>query len=331
MRLNNLKDQGKVISNPNDRDIYEKYMREIAKFKPLSREEEHELFVEYKRTGNPRIREKLCKHNLLFVVAVAKRYAMLIPYSTITLEDLISEGNIGVIQAIEKFDPNSGNKFISYAVWWIRQTIGACIQNNFKNIRLPNNVKTFIRKMEREEGQLQQLLGRDITTQELFEAMLSKGKIKESTSTSVIDELFKMNHYETSLNKKTRVDKGSRTDEGIELIDLLTSEDNTPYQTAIEKERTKIAMDMLDKLPRKIQNYIIDYFGLNGEQPMKLVEMAEKYECSGASIKSNIDKYLRQMRRNNKAIGKHLFPTPDYEFNRTWKKHGDMENTIFAI
>lgn len=325
MKLTNLKDKAQVIGNPNDREIFNRYLREISKFQPLSREEEQEVFKKYKESADPRLKEKLCKHNLLFVVSVAKRYAALIPYSTLTLEDLVNEGNLGLCLAVDRFDHESGNKFISYAIWWIRQQIIASIQDNFKTIRLPSNVKALIRKIESKENQLEQELCRDITSEDLYHALANED-IKAISSPNSIDELLKMNSYETSLNKRVN------TEELTERIELLKGDLETPHELLLTKERVDILQEMLAKLPQKIQNYMIDYFGLNGEKQLSLKEMSDKYGYTSTGIKQNIDKYLRRMKYQNRAMGHHLFPTPDYSFNREWKRRNkDHDNTIYLL
>lgn len=323
MKLTNLKEKGQLIGNPNDLETYNRYLREISKFKPLSRDEEVETFKKYKETGDSRFKDKICKHNLLFVVSVAKRYAAVIPFSTLTLEDLINEGNIGLCLAVDRFDQESGNKFISYAVWWIRQQITKSIQDNFKTIKLPPNVKTLIRKIEKKEAELEQILSRDVTTEDIFHAFIND-ELGLITTSHKIDELLKVNRYEISLNKRVK------EDEEFEIIETLKSDTNTPYEDFETKERLKILHDMMNKLPDYVKNYLTDFFGLNEQPQLTLKEMAQKYERSSTGIKQTIDKYMRRMRANNKSVGRHLFPTPDYVGNRQWKEiNKDHENTIY--
>jgi RNA polymerase primary sigma factor len=324
MKLNNLKIHGQVIGNPNDREIFNRYLREIAKFTPLSREEEVETFKAYKETGDARLKEKICKHNLLFVVSVAKRYGALIPYSSLTLEDLVNEGNLGLCLAIDKFDNESGNKFISYAIWWIRQRILSSIQDNFKTIRLPSNVRSVIRKIEKKESELEQVLGRGVTTEELYHE-LENSDFKVASSYA-IDELFKMNSYETSLNKTLKVD------EATEKIELLAGDNLNPHQELEIKERSEILEGMMSKLPKYVVDYFTDYYGLGGAPQLTLDQMSEKYERSTTGINESMKKYMRRMKVVNREMGKTLFPTPDYNFERYWKaRNPEHENTIYLL
>lgn len=326
MSLNNIKTKGQVIANPNDREIFARYLRDIAKLEPFSREEEQRLFKEYKETGNPAIKEKICKHNLLFVVSVAKHYSNMIPNSTITLEDLISEGNIGLCLAVDKFNYETGNKFISYAVWWIRQYILAAIQDHFKTIRLPSSIKNVIKKIERKESELEQLLGRNVTSEEIFEA-LSNDNLP-IISAKAIDELYKMNSIETSLNKK----HSSKNSDDFELIELIESNFSSPHEELENKERVELLNEMLTKIPTHARNYLIDYFGLYGGEQLSVKQMTEKYDVSDSAIRQTMDKYLRQLKYRNRKLGQYLFPTPNYAFEREWRKRNkDHENTIYLL
>jgi len=306
-KLNNLKDYGTNISRPNDKDTFNRYINEIGKLKPISREEEAELFVRIKSTGDRQAIEKICRHNLLFVVSVAKRYSSMIGTSSLTLEDLISEGNLGLYTAIDRFDNTSGNKFISYAVWWVRQAILASIQNNVKTIRIPGNVKSTINKITRKENYLEQKLNRTPTTLELFEAMLEDGDITEKDGVEKIDSLIMANKFETSLSSMVG------HDDGIELSETIKSHYDGPEDILIKTEREQIARDLLMSLPSIIQSYLIDYFGLFGYEQLNYRQIGEKYEVSSESVRGSIDKYLRVVKNKNRGTGNYLFPTPDYE------------------
>ena len=321
MKLSNLKTSGTVIVNPNDRDIFDRYLREIAKFKPLSREEEENLFNEYKETKDPRIKDKICKHNLLFVVSVAKRYASWIPSTTITSVDLINEGNIGLCIAFDRFDNTSGNKFISYAIWWIRNSILTAIQHNFKTIRIPSNARILIKKIEVCEARLEQLKGGKTSPNELSDFLREEEDI--NLSPDAIEELLRMNSFEVSLNKELKPIDGNGNDE-LELIDLIKDNELLPDEQLEIKERKKVLNKLLLKLPEYVQNYLVDYYGLNGDTPMTLEEMSVKYDMNRVSISNSMDKYMRRLKCNNREVGKQLFPTPNYSVERQWKKSGEI-------
>jgi len=211
--------------------------------------------------------------------------------------------------AIKRFDYRTKNKFISYGVWWIKQAILASIQDNVKSIRLPNSVRSELNKINRKEEKLAQEFGRAPTTVELHDAMVRDGEMNNYVNKITIDELFKISSYETSLSNLVG------TDTTVELGDLVVSKDPDPAEVLIEKQRKELLMKMVGRLPRHIQQYLIEYYGI-GMQPMKLKEMAAKYDISKEAIKQSIDKYTRRMRCTNHGSGKFFFPTPDYGWNR---------------
>ncbi len=333
-KLNDIKNHGNNISRPNDRDTYDRYIRDISKLKPLSREEETELFERIKVNGDRIAIEKICKHNLLFVVSVAKRYATLIGNSTLTLEDLISEGNLGLYMAIEKFDNSSGNKFISYAVWWIRHTILASIQHNIKSIRIPSNIRGTINKINRKEEYLEQQLGRVPSTLEIFESMLEDGDMFEIDETTKrgeihkrelkIDELKKMSRFESSLNSKAGHDA-----DNIEIGDLVKCDDLTPDASMILKERKELTLEMLSKLTPRAQHFIRDYYGIDTE-PMTFKAIAEKHEVTAETVRQSIDKSLRRLRSGNREKASFFFGgNSSYGLRRQFKDY-DV-NTIYLV
>lgn len=320
--LRNIKNLGNNISNPNDKETYERYMREIAKLKPISKEEEQELFKRFEETQDESIIEKICKHNLLFVVSVAKTYSSQISSSSLTLEDLISEGNYGLCLAAKRFDYKTGNKFISYAVWWIRQAILTCIQNNVKSIRLPNNVRTEINKIKRVEMALEQKLGREPSTGEIFDVMLEEGLMTDKDSEFKIDELLKVSKFETSLNSFV----GDEAD--CELGDLIQSDDLLPHEKLFVKERKMLAHEMLNKLNPREKRVLCSFFGLQNHDILTISEIAEREGVTSSSVRVWIDKALRRMRWKNKGGSQFFFPTPDYRYRKWGKLDG---STIFLI
>jgi RNA polymerase primary sigma factor len=330
-KLNNLKDYGVNISRPNDKNIYDRYIKEINKLKPISREEEVELFKRIKATGDRQAIEKICKHNLLFVVSVAKRYASAIGTSSITLEDLISEGNLGLYMAIERFDYTTGNKFISYAVWWIRQTILDSIQHNIKTIRLPANVKRDINKIFRKQESLEQLLGRTPSNIEIWEAMVKDGDMIDDVDNInekmqnihkgefKIDELIKMNQFETSLNMLVG-------DDGVELCDLIVCENSTADSGIILKEKQDLISKMLSEIPPRAQVFIREYFGIE-TQPMTFKAIGEKYDVSQETVRNSVYGSLRQMKINSRK--KLSPPNNSYKLKKQFKDYD--ANTIYLI
>lgn len=312
MKKIDVKGGGETIANPNNKDVFNRYLFEISKLKPLTREEETILF-KHVELGNQEAIDKIYKHNLLFVVSVAKKYGHIIKNSRLTLEDLIGDGNIGLYTAIAKFDYNTGNKFISYAIWWIRQYILKSIQDNIKTIRIPVNVRSTITKYNRNEIKLEQELNRQPTTLEVFEAMVEAGEADNHKSVLKVDDILKANIFETSLS--SFVSDDSLT----ELHQTIKCDNDGPEMEFIEKERTDLILSMLDKLPEKIKLYIYLYFGLNGSKPLSYVELGKYFNENPATIKLRMSKYLRKVRWEHKSKEIFFYPNPYFDVNSAFK------------
>ena len=312
-----------VIACPNDKQIYVRYLTEIRNLKPLSREEEIETF-KLVEDGDQRAIDKICKHNLLFVVSVAKRYAIVLNQSTLTLEDLIGEGNFGLIVAINRFNYREGNKFISYAVWWIKQAILASIQKNIKTIRIPSNVRNEITKMKIVEKNLQQQLGRSVSTIEVFESMLVDGEELDFDKISKVNNMLMMSEIEFSIDSTISNDSGESTEinQKIKCLNELADDQ------MITKERIEILSKMLDKLPSRSRNFIKYYFGI-GVEELTFKEIGEKYELTTERVRQVINKTLRTLKISNKRTGKYLFPTPNRMLKHEFKDYD--KNTLYLI
>jgi RNA polymerase primary sigma factor len=300
----NVKNGNGSISNPNNREIYNKYLCEVNKFRPLSREEEVSLFKQIKK-GDKKAFDKIYKHNLLFVLTVARQYNKLINNSTLCLEDLISEGNIGLHTAINKFDYSSGNKFISYAVWWIKQSINVCINENNKNIRIPSSAKRKYNNYLKTQNKLEQSNYRVPSIIEVFEAMVEDGSVSSRDELCDVEELIKMNSIETSLNMFVS------EEETTELINIIKNDDDEPYTILANDERTRITYEMLSVLPEHGKEIISDYFGLFDREELSITKLSKKYKLSGQSIRNRIEKYLKLLRRKNVNKTKYFVGKPN--------------------
>lgn len=307
MKKNNLK-LNIVISDPNNKEVFNRYLAEIAKFRPLSREEEIETFKQVE-AGSQAAVDKICRHNLLFVVSVAKRYSSIIGQSTLTLEDLVNEGNMGMILAVRKFDYREGNKFISMAVWWIKQSILTCIQRNVKSIRIPSNIRGVINKISRKENSLEQALGRTPTTLEIFEAMLEDKELTDKDSPEKLDEYLKMSRFERSL------DTFVNDEETTQLNQMVQCPDATPQAQMEAKERVQFLMEMLERIPPRARSFIKDYYGIGTEQ-LTFREIAENNELTPEAVRQVVNKFIRRLRGSNRDKESYFFPTPDYAFKK---------------
>lgn len=287
--------------SPNSKDVYNKYMLEISKLKPLSREKELELFKRIKLNGDKEAIDTICKHNLLFVVSVARKYSKQIAFSRLTLEDLINEGNVGLFTAITSFDYTTGNKFISYAVWYIRGYIIGFIKNNVKTIRTPQGIFEVVNKSKAQAEKLEQILERTPTSLEVFNSMVKNGTIKESFTESKLNEGNNSYGFEKSLSTPI----GEEGD--MELSDLIKSDSLSPDTELLEKERSDKIQMLLNRLPNKIKNYFIDFFGLDGQERLTLAKMSAKYGEGRQTIQNRIERHLRQIKGRNRGNRDYFF------------------------
>ncbi len=292
------------IMNPNNRDIFNKYLAEISKLQPLSKDEEIDLFKQIEiNKDNQQAIDKLCKHNLLFVVSVAKKYSKTIDKSSLTLEDLVNDGNIGLCIAVRRFDYKTGNKFISYAVWWIQAMILKSIQDNVKSIRIPQNARLILTKIKKQEDKLEQKFSRYPTTLEIFEGMVEDGDTKANDTVYKMDELINISTFEKSLNSLISVDGST------ELGEMVVCEELKPDELLLAQEKNKLITSILDSLPDLIKNYFIDFYGFSGEKPLTVVQMGEKYDDIPATIRLRMGKYLRQLKHTNRTKKRFLLST----------------------
>ena len=284
----------KEISNPNNKETFNKYLTEITKYTPFSREEEVALFKRIEANGDEQAIDMICKHNLRFVISVAKKYAKLFPQSVLTLEDLVNEGNIGLWLSIKKFDYKTGNKFISYAVWLIRSKMLTYIQHNLKSIAIPINAVTLLSKSRIVESKLEQILERNPTTDEVLDIMIENGDTRKNNTVKNLEELMSVNKFEDRLNRFIG------EDDSMELGDLIKSEELEPQECLLSKERKELMVKMFESVPQHIMSYISDFYGLDGNDPLNLKEIGEKHGVSSNTIKLRIDKTLRRIRYKNR-------------------------------
>jgi RNA polymerase primary sigma factor len=296
MKLRQKDSSNGQIVNYGNRDFYVKYLNEISNFKPLTIEEETELFNRIKTSNDKEAIDKIMKHNLLFVVSVARHYSVSLMSTTITLEDLINEGNIGLFEAISGFDTSKGYKFISYAVWHIRKRILNSMQNNVKTIRIPTGVRSEITKIKNKEMKMEQLYERPVSTLEVFEAMLKDGEIKETDTVEKFDNILKMYHFEKSLSNKIS------NDGDMELSETIVDDDSTSaLDDILKQEKRELVLGLLSKIPSQDRAYIMDFFGFETNIPLSIKEISEKYNKTSEYIRIHINKNLRWLKATSRS------------------------------
>ena len=270
----------KSITNRESASL-DKYLQEIGHEELLSTDEEVEL-AQRIRKGDKRALERLTKANLRFVVSVAKQYQN----QGLSLPDLINEGNVGLIKAAEKFDETRGFKFISYAVWWIRQSILQAIAEQSRLVRLPLNQVGSVNKIARELSRFEQEHERKPSVDEIAERVdLPEDKIADA---------MKANSRHVSM------DAPIADGEDSSMIDFLAGESsNTDRELVIESLKAEVSR-ILKLLTDKEQKVVRAFFGIDGSPEMTLDEIGEKYNLTRERVRQIKEKALRRLRHNTK-------------------------------
>ncbi len=254
------------------------YFREISKYPLLTPEEEKE-YVRKAKEGDKTAIEKIILSNLRFVVEIASKYrGMGVP-----IEDLINEGNIGLMKAIKYFDPKKGVKFLSYAIWWIRQSIMKALDERSQLIRIPSDQKTKIRKIKKAEMEYFQKYGELPTIEELSKITgLPKKEIEASY------EIF---HKELSLDRPFTESEKRTWEEMLEQKALPSPEEF--YKKEYIKERIKKSLNELDKKEREI---ISLYFGIEDDIPRSLEEIGKIMNLSKERVRQLKERALLKLK-----------------------------------
>lgn len=270
------------ITNRNGKSI-EAYLREVAREDMITAEEEVELAKKV-RAGDRRAANKLVKANLRFVISVAKQYQN----HGLSLEDLINEGNLGLIEAAGRFDESRGFKFISYAVWWIRQSILKAISDKSRKIRVPSNRTLEARRMTEAKAEIEQMTGRKATVAEIAEFL---GKTDKE-----VRELMRINNRELSIDSKLGDDSDSST-----MAEVLEDESlGKPNEGLISESLHSEIKSVLGMMDEKEAEIITLYFGLGGDFPCTIHDISDRMGISTSNVRQKKDKALKMLRKSEK-------------------------------
>ena len=259
------------------------YLREIGETPLINAEEEVRLARKIKQ-GDKKALEKLTKANLRFVVSVAKQYQN----QGLSLADLINEGNIGLIKAAKRFDETRGFKFISYAVWWIRQAILQSLAEQSRIVRLPLNRVGTLHKIGKVSSRLEQSLGRLPSPEEISKELeLSEGEVSDTLKIS---------------NSHLSLDAPFSASEDNSLIDVLEDEFQPSPDEALLDGSLKVEIEKaLDSLTPREAEVINLYFGLHHEKALTLEEIGARFSLTRERVRQIKEKAIRRLRHASRS------------------------------
>ena len=264
-------------------DVLTQYLGRVRGGKLLDAGEEKDLARRY-RGGDMRARQKLIESNLRLVISIAKKYRG----RGVPFEDLIQEGNAGLIRAVEKFDPEMGNRFSTYATWWIRQAVTRAVADYARTVRLPAHVVDAIYRLRRAENALSIELGRDATEEELVERLGVKPEEAR--------RLREVSQPISSINARINADEGS------ELGELLPDEHSGDDYTRVEVGQWEMALvEAVRSLPEREARIIEMRHGLDGRDTLTLREVSEELGISQERARQVEIKALRTIRTGRYA------------------------------
>lgn len=273
----------KSITNRESQSL-EKYLQEIGKVELISPEEEVRLATLIKQ-GDQRALDRLTKANLRFVVSVAKQYQN----QGLSLPDLINEGNLGLIKAAQRFDETRGFKFISYAVWWIRQSILQALAEQSRIVRLPLNKVGLTNRIQKAYSLLEQQYEREPSAEELAEVL--EMDIEEVTATLGIN------------GRHVSMDSPLSEGEENTLIDVLenTNAEKTDGEL-VHTESLKMEIDRsLRTLTERQKEVICFFFGIGVDHPMSLEDIGERFSLTRERVRQIKDKAITKLKASNRC------------------------------
>jgi len=257
------------------------YLKEVSRHELITPEEEIEL-GHLAQAGDEDAVQKLARANLRFVISIAKKYQN----RGVSLIDLIQEGNVGLITAARKFDPDQGVKFISYAVWWIRQAILASLANHGRAVRVPLNRASDLARIFRERERLKQELGRDPSTEEVAKAAKLTPEIVEQLSTLNASEI--------------RLDAPIGDTDDSQLVErFIVDEAAEPEEAVEERMLNERVTEALSTIPERDAKVLRLYYGLDGNREHTLEEIGNMLGVTRERVRQLRDRALKRLREGS--------------------------------
>ena len=267
--MEDMRNSAAEMIQENDNEVLSIYLREINRIPLISHEEEYELALKAKK-GDKAARERILRANLRFVVSVAKKFRG----QGLPLSDLINEGNIGLITALDKFEPEKGYHFISYAVWWIRQSIMKALSEKGRAVRLPLNRSNELMQIQKAQKAI------------MHEKETSDPSVEDIAGVTGLDSqlvsnLLTISRDMVSFDSPVKKDDDSETTFG----DFIEDEAEGPEAQVVESSMKENVRELLSVLSDKEKSIIIMRFGLDGSKPMSLKEIGEVYSLTKERIR----------------------------------------------
>ena len=270
-----------------DNEVLSTYLKAIDKIPLLTYEEEYELALKAKN-GDKKARERLINSNLRFVVSVAKKFKG----QGMPLEDLINEGNIGLMTAVDKFEPEKGYHFISYAVWWVRQAILKALAEQSRPVRLPLNRSNELIQIVRAKNEL---LKSGENSDPSAEDIAEKTGLERNLVKSLMDITREMISFDSPIKGDEEGDSS--------YFDFVEDKSQTPEEDVVNHMMEKDVRSLLGVLGDKERDIIETRYGFNGREPMSLKAIGDEYNLTKERIRQIEKSALEKLRNNGDSVG----------------------------
>ena len=282
-----MADNNALRYSDSDNDVLSTYLKAIDKIPLLTYEEEYDLALKAKN-GDKKARERLINSNLRFVVSVAKKFRG----QGIPLEDLINEGNIGLMTAVDKFEPEKGYHFISYAVWWVRQAILKALAEQSRPVRLPLNRSNELIQIVRAKNEL---LKSGENSDPSAEDIAEKTGLERNLVKSLMDITREMISFDSPIKGDEEGDSS--------YFDFVEDKSQTPEEDVVNHMMEKDVRSLLGVLGDKERDIIEKRYGFNGREPMSLKAIGDEYNLTKERIRQIEKSALEKLRNNGDSVG----------------------------